>query len=412
MNTKKSIWLMFFLSSLFFNTERANTTGNGLKKIKQIVAKGGKVSNSKATADLGLELSVDNVNAYAGEVVVFTIIVTNYGPDDATGVQVTDKLPGGYTYIDSSTLIGSYNDSTGLWTIGSIANGKSAILTIKAMVNGGGDHMDLAEVTACDQQDPDSKPGDGVDTDHDNQVVDDPDDDDDGDGQDLKSELSEGKSSAKDNYGKHKKQKGDSSTTTIHRPVGIKAFLKDHKGETQTYVFDGRSVAMRVEFDPKEKQMPMYFDNAGYVYTASKKKTYVKVPFEKLKKLMKFRTFVSGGVLPPIDFPDGSITYYGMDVSPKRFPILEWAFVYKTSHFEGNPDFNKETLVCRGEANCVKYILKAGKDAGSYVLFDAEGRLAEIFSINSGNAVYTYEDNTVELPAAREMPFMSNIFSK
>ena len=67
------------------------------------------------------------------------------------------------------------------------------------MVNGVGDYMDLAEVTASDQQDPDSKPADGVDTDHDNFVVDDPDDD----GQDI-------------------------SIVGIP-PTGITAFLKDKK---------------------------------------------------------------------------------------------------------------------------------------------------------------------------------------
>ena len=68
------------------------------------VVKGGKANSAASVADLGLELSADNVNVYAGEAVVFTIIVTNYGPDSATGVEVTDRLPNGYTHISSSTL--------------------------------------------------------------------------------------------------------------------------------------------------------------------------------------------------------------------------------------------------------------------------------------------------------------------
>lgn len=162
---------------------------------------------------------------------------------------------------------------------------------------------------------------------------------------------------------------------------------------------------MRVEFDQKEKQDPMYFDNDGYVYTSAKKQGYFKVPFEKLKKMMAMPGVIPEGLLPPIKIPDGSIKYYGMDVSPKKFPILEWAFVYKPEHFEGNTDFKKEVLDCRGQGNCVKYTLLGGKDAGSYVLFDSKHRLAEIYTANSGNAVYTYEDHSVELPDAREMPF-------
>lgn len=244
--------------------------------------------------------------------------------------------------------------------------------------------------------------------------------------------------------------------STYQTPPGIKAFLsaysfhttsvqydeedveidilKEKRRDTLTLCFDPETIAMRIEFPlqesrkghyspgnffmkkgPKEKQSPMYFDNRGYVYVdaakkGSKKPEYMKVPFEKLKQAMAFSTFASRGLLPPIPFPDGSVTYYGMDVSPKQFPVLEWAFVYKTEVFEGNSDFTKEDLNCRGDAKCVKYILKSGEGAGSYVLFDSEGRLAEISTTENGYMVYTYEPVTVKLPPAREMPFMTDMF--
>jgi hypothetical protein len=123
-----------------------------------------------------------------------------------------------------------------------------------------------------------------------------------------------------------------------------------------------------------------------------------------------FPTVVSGGILPPLDFPDGSVKYYGMDLSPQKFPILEWAFVYNTVHFEGRPELRKEILNCRGMEGCIKYTLTEGAEAGSYVLFDQEKRLAEIFTVNSGKAVYTYEPTRVTLPEAKEMPFMTDMF--
>ncbi len=197
-----------------------------------------------------------------------------------------------------------------------------------------------------------------------------------------------------------------------------------------TMLFDPKTVAMKVEFaknvkreidnayigyggvsiitkpGAKETQKPMYFDNNGYVYVAGKKqKKYIKVSFEKLAKMMKkVPDFLSGGVaLPGPDVPDSSVTYYGMDVSPKKFPILEWVFVYKTEFFEGNPDFSKEIINCTGNENCIVYTLKAGKDSGSYVLFDSKKRLREIFTINSGFIDYTYVEVTVELPDADDM---------
>jgi uncharacterized repeat protein (TIGR01451 family) len=394
MKIKNIITVFAFLSFLVLNTEQVCAQGGIFKKMKDKL-QGEENTSSASVADLSLTLSVNNSNACPGSTVIFVILVHNSGPALATGIKVKDKIPDGYTYISSSTVAGSYDNSSGIWDFDSLVKDRFASLTIEATVNGAGDFMNLAEIIASDQEDPDSKPADGVDTDKDGLVVDDPDDDDDGDGQDIKCLKS-----------------FNQATTNINIDApGITAFLEDRKKRNQTYVFDAKTIAMRVEFDKKDKQKPMFFDKAGYVYTASKKDEYVKVPFEKLKNLMNFSTFASRGVLPPIDFPDGSVTYYGMDVSPKRFPILEWAFVYKVQHFEGNPDFNKEILDCRGDSNCIKYILKTGEGAGSYVLFDSKKRLAEIFTTKTGNIVYTYQDNNVQLPNAQEMPFMSDMFN-
>ena len=43
-----------------------------------------------------------------GNTVTYTLTVINNGPDNATGVQITDKLPSGLTY-GSDTGGGSYN---------------------------------------------------------------------------------------------------------------------------------------------------------------------------------------------------------------------------------------------------------------------------------------------------------------
>ena len=78
-----------------------------------------------AVADLRLDKSVDNTSPNVGDNVVFTITVTNDGPSDATGVTVLDQLPSGYTYV-SDDGAGAYNSGTGVWTIGSLANGATA----------------------------------------------------------------------------------------------------------------------------------------------------------------------------------------------------------------------------------------------------------------------------------------------
>ena len=105
-------------------------------------------------ADLAVTKTVDNATPVVGSNVTFTVTVTNNGPQDATNVGVTDMLPSGYTLVSSSTSQGSYNSGTGVWAVGSLANGNSASLMITAMVNAGGATLNTATVTTSDQPDP------------------------------------------------------------------------------------------------------------------------------------------------------------------------------------------------------------------------------------------------------------------
>lgn len=79
--------------------------------------------------------------------VTFIITANNTGPNDAQGVQVTDILPAGLTFVSSSLSQGTYNSVTGIWNIGTILNGTSAFLNITANVTGVGSITNWANVT-------------------------------------------------------------------------------------------------------------------------------------------------------------------------------------------------------------------------------------------------------------------------
>lgn len=127
---------------------------------------------------------------------------------------------------------------------------------------------------------------------------------------------------------------------------------------------------------------------------------WVKTPFVLMKNILKGMFTLTNGLFPHLELPDGSVTYYGIDVSPDNYPILEWAFLYQVHYFEAAEGLEKEFLQSSGAEMCLKYTLMSGKDKGSYVLFDNWGRLSEIFSINSGRIIYTYGDFMVTLPNA------------
>ena len=106
------------------------------------------------SADLSLGKTVNDATPNVGDSIIFTLTVTNGGPDDATGVTVTDSLSAGYTYV-SDDGAGAYVSGTGLWTIGTVVSGTPAVLNITATVNATGPYLNTAEVTASDVADPD-----------------------------------------------------------------------------------------------------------------------------------------------------------------------------------------------------------------------------------------------------------------
>ncbi len=113
------------------------------------------------SADLSLTKSVDEANPGYLDAVVFTIVVSNGGPGQATGVSVSDQLPDGLNYI-SDDGGGTYDAATGVWTVGALAPGASASLQITTRVSGEGQIENTASVAASDQADPDSTPGDAA----------------------------------------------------------------------------------------------------------------------------------------------------------------------------------------------------------------------------------------------------------
>ncbi|MNK66258.1 hypothetical protein D3C87_855740 [compost metagenome] len=125
------------------------------------------VTPNAQAADLSLTKTVNNTVPLVGSSVIFEVIATNNGPQNTTGVEVTDLLPSGYTFANYSATKGTYNATTGKWTIGSFLNGDSHVLRITAVVNPTGDYVNVAEVTASNLPDPNSTPGNGIATEND-----------------------------------------------------------------------------------------------------------------------------------------------------------------------------------------------------------------------------------------------------
>ncbi|MEP2278805.1 MAG: hypothetical protein ABJI11_05205, partial [Maribacter sp.] len=95
--------------------------------------------SSTVDSDLVTKKTVDNSTPLEGDVITFKLNVTNNGPEDVTNVEITDLLPTGLTFNSSSNPIGgtvnTYNNTTGLWSVGNLANGSSASIDINVTVD-------------------------------------------------------------------------------------------------------------------------------------------------------------------------------------------------------------------------------------------------------------------------------------
>ncbi|MBC7569874.1 MAG: DUF11 domain-containing protein, partial [Spirosoma sp.] len=133
------------------------------------------------TIDLSLSKAISNQNPAIGDVVTYTVTVTNApGTTTATGVTVTDQIAAdGATYVPNSATtsagtfasVSSASLVTGTWTIPSIAPGASVTLVFKVTVKARGVWFNTAEVTKADQTDVNSTPNNGVVTEDDFQAV-------------------------------------------------------------------------------------------------------------------------------------------------------------------------------------------------------------------------------------------------
>ena len=105
--------------------------------------------------DLAVTKSDSPDPVLVGETLTYSIGVSNAGPDEATGVTVTDALSAGTAFQSASSSQGSCIQAAGTvtCTIGSLASGSSATIDIKVTPQNAETIINTANVTG-DQGDP------------------------------------------------------------------------------------------------------------------------------------------------------------------------------------------------------------------------------------------------------------------
>ncbi len=92
--------------------------------------------------------TVSDARPALGESVTWTVSVTNHGPDPAADVVVADILPAGLSLTTATPSLGSYDETTGTWTIGSMAVDATETLDLITEVTALGDRTNTATADA------------------------------------------------------------------------------------------------------------------------------------------------------------------------------------------------------------------------------------------------------------------------
>jgi uncharacterized repeat protein (TIGR01451 family) len=101
-------------------------------------------------SDLGITKTCNKNNVKIGESLTYSIVVTNYGPDSAINVNVTDILPSQVDYISSNPDPDGSNGSTYWWLFPVLNVSESIEITINVLVNSAasGSIINTANVTS------------------------------------------------------------------------------------------------------------------------------------------------------------------------------------------------------------------------------------------------------------------------
>ncbi|MFQ5570129.1 MAG: T9SS type A sorting domain-containing protein [Rhodothermales bacterium] len=139
-----SIPLDFYLAGFGPNPPRDNFT---LIYTPNVIA----YAVSKTAADLALAKTLDVGEGKTGS---YHLTVTNDGPGDTEGVEVTDFLPDFLTVTGWTATQGTFDPDTGLWVVDSLDVDAVAELWFDVTFDAQGIYTNTAEITASDKSDP------------------------------------------------------------------------------------------------------------------------------------------------------------------------------------------------------------------------------------------------------------------
>lgn len=210
----------------------------------------------------------------------------------------------------------------------------------------------------------------------------------------------------------------DANTAKLKNSQAKRAFYtsdvvvrtSDSKGPGSEYYFDSDEIAAK-GLAPNNKK-PIFIDSEGYQYGYNESaQRWEKTGLMKSDAMSFMMPMMSVGMLklPVGPTLDASEKMKNEGLNLNTFQIVEWAFIYKPEHFR-NADYEETTAPCPNGGSCTKFLYTETGYKGSWVLFDNQGRLSEVYANvdtqqaqGSGSYKFSYEPVSVTIPNAVEV---------
>ena len=125
-----------------------NKSGN----ITNTVNVGNKTSNctieSGDIVDLEIHIVADKSEIYVGDNIVYTVTVINNGPSDAINTIANILIPNALSILSYNSTKGTFDITSGNWSIGNLTNGEKVVLTFVAKALNEGNSTVYVNVTS------------------------------------------------------------------------------------------------------------------------------------------------------------------------------------------------------------------------------------------------------------------------
>lgn len=125
-----------------------NKSGN----ITNTVNVGNKTSNctieSGDIVDLEIHIVADKSEIYVGDNIVYTVTVINNGPSDAINTIANILIPNALSILSYNATKGTFDITSGNWSIGNLTNGEKVVLTFVAKALNEGNSTVYVNVTS------------------------------------------------------------------------------------------------------------------------------------------------------------------------------------------------------------------------------------------------------------------------